>query len=138
MGTVLADPLKAMQMKGLAERQTALAVLTQKYATPPMNGGAVEQVPLPKELAQAILATILEIDWTPVKNPEPGYDYSATGPALASRWGLAPGANGIPKFAVKPGENYEARWKQTLDTWAKADGEKLVLKKYVPKQKPQK
>jgi len=138
VGTMLADPLKAMQAKALPERQTALAALTLKYATPPMNGGAVEQVPLPKELSQAILATILEIDWTPVKNPEPGYDYSATGPQLASRWGLSPGANGIPKVVVKPGENYQTRWKQALDTWAKADGEKPVLKKYVPKQQPQK
>jgi len=130
---VLADPTKAMKAEKLADRQIAASVLAMKYASPPFEGGPSEQVPLDAELSKAILATILELDW---KATEQGPNSPMSGPMLASRWGLTPGsAHGIPKFVAKPGENYNVRWKQVLQDWAKANLEKVVLKKYVAKGK---
>jgi hypothetical protein len=130
---VLADPLKAMKAEKLADRQAAAGMLAMKYATPPLDGAPAEQVPLDAELSKAIVATILEIDWAAPNAPG---DSFGSGPMLASRFGLAQGSPlGIPKFVVKPGENYNTRWKQAIQEWAKANPEKVVLKKYVPKGK---
>jgi hypothetical protein len=132
---IITDPLKALKAEKLEDRQTAVSILGQKYRRGPLEGGETEQVAIPAEETKLILATILEADWKAAEKPQPGFDYQSSGPGMASTWGLVPGQYGIPKFVVKPGENYNTRWKVMLDTWAKTEGDKLELKKFVAKAK---
>lgn len=132
---VIAEPLKALKAEKLEDRQAAVAILASKYRQAPIGGGETEQVAIPAAETQLILATILEIDWSGAAQPQPGFDYQSSGPGMASMWGLMPGQHGIPKFVVKPGEDFNTRWKQVLGAWAKAEGAKLELKKFVAKGK---
>ena len=129
----LADPLKALKAEKLDARLTAVAAIVGKYRQPARGGQSVE-VAIPAEETKLILKTLLEADWTVADMPAPGFDYQSAPGNIASMIGLYPGGNGVPQVLVKPGESYNAKWKEVVKAWFEKSGEKFEIKKFVAKK----
>ncbi len=129
----LADPLKALKAEKLDARLTAVAAIVGKYRQPARSGQSVE-VAIPAEETKLILKTLLEADWTVADMPAPGFDYQSAPGNIASMIGLYPGGNGVPQVVVKPGESYNAKWKEVVKVWFEKSGEKYEIKKFVAKK----
>ena len=129
----LADPLKALKAAKLDARLTATAAIVGKYRQPSRTGQSIE-VAIPAEETKLIMKTLLEADWTVADRPAPGFDYQSSPSSIVGMLGLYPGAQGIPAFQVKPGESYNAKYKEVVAAWYEKSGEKFEIKKFVPKK----
>jgi hypothetical protein len=130
----IADPVKALKAEKLDARLTAVAAIVGKYRQPARNGQSVE-VAIPAEETKLIMKTLLEADWTVADMPAPGFDYQSAPANIASMIGLYPGGNGIPPIIQKPGESYNAKYKEAVKAWYEKSGEKFEIKKFVAKDK---
>jgi len=130
----LADPLKALKADKLDARLTAAAAIVTKYRQPSRTGQSVE-VAIPAEETKLIMKTLLEADWTAADRPAPGFDYQSSPSSIIGMMGLYPGAQGVPAFQVKPGESYNAKYKEVIAAWYEKSGEKFEIKKFVAKEK---
>lgn len=129
----LADPMKALKAEKLDARLLAASAIVGKYRSNP-TGQLVEKA-IPAEETKLILKTLFEADWTAADRPAPGFDYQTSPSYLASMLGLNPGVNGIPQIQIKPGESYNAKMKEAIQTWHAKNGEKFEIKKFVAKEK---
>ena len=129
----LTDPVKALKAEKLDARLTAAAAILGKYRQ--NRTGQMVEVAIPAEETKLIMKALLEADWTVVEAPPAGFDYQASGPGIAGLIGLHPGANGVGTFQQKPGDSYNAKWKDAVKAWYEKGGEKFEIKKFVAKDK---
>jgi hypothetical protein len=125
---VVEKPAEALAAKDQPDRYFATAVLLSKYGTAPPNAAKVDREPVSAEETKSLISALLEPDWS---KPQP-----AGVPAPATlMWQLQLGPDdGWSPEPIKGQKDVAAFYKEQLQKWYAANGEKFRVKKYVEKK----
>jgi hypothetical protein len=125
---VVENPTEALAAKDQPDRYFAAAVLLSKYGTAPPNAAKVDREPVSAEETKKLMDALLEPDWS---KPQP-----AGVPAPATlMWQLQLGPDdGWKPEPIRGQKDVAAFYKEQLQKWYSAHGEKFRVKKSIEKK----
>ncbi len=136
VAAVYADPVKALKTEKLDDKIKAAVVLMTKYSRPPaFDGRPHTRVAISDDETKLIFAAMMEADWGVWDNPQPGVqlDYTLNPANLLGQMQVYQGAKGaanFPQVQPKPGQGYNAAYKETFKAWREGAGKDFQIMRY--------